>query len=279
VYEANQQATPTTFGWAKNVAVAVDGSTDQQLTPDTISRIARFSRLGHSGAWLYLGYGLDTSTLVLVAVLLALYLLATYVRVWLKSQKSAHPNYGAALTVVGLFMRVVTVGLFLVLGLVGLFAAALSFETGDPVATGLLEVFPAMALIGPVIANNVLLPQPQPRLRAIASVVVGASICAAALMALPPQSLVPPAAHAASIAVTIASSGDADVSLSYFPPNTQIYVLLDTTQEGKVETDSIGSARIRISFPYGGHTVSGCLTAAGEKCPAAILKSRTPGTG
>jgi SpoVK/Ycf46/Vps4 family AAA+-type ATPase len=81
VYAAGEHGPPPPFSTLNNVAVAIDPNSSEQLEPlgssgtyryPAVAQYAPFSRLGKSGAWLYLGYGLDGASLQAAAALLAL---------------------------------------------------------------------------------------------------------------------------------------------------------------------------------------------------------------
>jgi hypothetical protein len=156
VYEAGQTPPPQ-FGWIRNIAIAVNGDTGQQLSVDSISQVAPFSRLGRSGAWLYLGFGFDASTLQAFGIVQAVYLAAIYLRYWLRRQRHVAQGYRRALLTLSIWL-VVLVILVLLLPQVIFFGPLIGYMggLGDPVARGVFEVVPALELIAPILATRLL---------------------------------------------------------------------------------------------------------------------------
>ena len=168
VYEAGQQAPPPRFAWMQNIAIAVDGDTGQQLSPDSFPKEAPFSRLGRSGSWQYLGAGFDGFTVQVQGLVLAFELAAIYALYWSRRQRLV--AHGSHLAWVRLFTWLVALPFVLVIVgqlLFGIFVVYL-VTVGDPVARGILEVVPAAALIAPVLARTLgihkaLLPRALPK--------------------------------------------------------------------------------------------------------------------
>jgi hypothetical protein len=109
------------------------------------------------------------------------------------------------------------------------------------------------------------------------SAVIAAGATAGVLLASTPTTTVQqqPDISAAVPSVSVLVNGaTADVTLSGFPPNTNVVIFVDGTATDNVYTDYSGAATASIQFPQGGHTVKGCLDDAGTTCPASTFVSR-----
>ena len=111
-----------------------------------------------------------------------------------------------------------------------------------------------------------------------ASAVVGALVTAGVMIGVAPtgpasQQKPDFSAAGASIVVVVTGS-NATVSVTGFPPEAPVFVLIDGTQAAVVNTDGSGAADVTVPFPLGGHTVSACLDPTGGKCLATGFATR-----
>jgi hypothetical protein len=79
-----------------------------------------------------------------------------------------------------------------------------------------------------------------------------------------------------AMVITVTADGTAHISLVGFPPETNIYILVDGSVQVTVRTDSSGSAQTAVLLDTGGHQISACLDFQGNSCPAADFATRNP---
>jgi hypothetical protein len=78
-----------------------------------------------------------------------------------------------------------------------------------------------------------------------------------------------------AMAVTVTADGNANIALTGFPPDTNIYILVDNVVQVNVRTDSAGSAQTAIPLDLGGHQLAACLDFQGASCPATDFETRS----
>ncbi len=154
VYPQAEAGPPAPFSTFETNAVAVDAITGQRLgqsstAQSSVTQQPPFSRLGRSGAWLYLGYGLDGYVLNLVEAILAFELTIIFIRGLVRRRDiAANRKSGCLGLLPGLMLMLVTA----VQGL-GLVVAAYFAAFGDPVALTVLKLWPAAVLLAFVISR------------------------------------------------------------------------------------------------------------------------------
>ena len=79
-----------------------------------------------------------------------------------------------------------------------------------------------------------------------------------------------------AMAVTVTADGNANITLTGFPPDTNVYILVDSSVQVTVRTDSSGAAQTAAPLDAGGHQISACLDFQGVMCPATDFATRQP---
>jgi hypothetical protein len=87
----------------------------------------------------------------------------------------------------------------------------------------------------------------------------------------PGKPLTPPA-----MVVAQTAGGIANITVTGFPPDTNVYVLVDNVVVESIRTDTSGSAQTSVPLAYGGHQISACLDFQGVSCPATDFETRNP---
>jgi len=88
---------------------------------------------------------------------------------------------------------------------------------------------------------------------------------------LPGKPVTPPA-----MVVAQTADGNANITLTGFPPDTNVYVLVDNAVQETIRTDPSGSAQTSVPLAYGGHQISACLDFQDASCPATDFETRNP---
>ena len=78
-----------------------------------------------------------------------------------------------------------------------------------------------------------------------------------------------------AMAVTVTADGNANITLTGFPPDTNVYILVDSSVQVTVRTDSSGAAQTAAPLDAGGHQISACLDFQGVMCPATDFETRS----
>lgn len=147
VYLASVSGPPAAFSNFRNEAVAVTAN-GEQINPDLAAKYAPYSRLGKSGAWLYLGFGLDRATMNAIAAFLALELVAIFV--WARSERLRAIQFTQSVRLVPRNLLVLPV--VLAQG-VAFYVLVRFVMWGDPVATAVLVVWATTLAIAVLIAR------------------------------------------------------------------------------------------------------------------------------
>jgi hypothetical protein len=79
-----------------------------------------------------------------------------------------------------------------------------------------------------------------------------------------------------AMAATVTADGNANITLTGFPPDTNVYILVDSSVQVTVRTDSSGAAQTAVPLDAGGHQISACLDFQGVMCPATDFATRQP---
>src|SRR5712692_9071264 len=87
----------------------------------------------------------------------------------------------------------------------------------------------------------------------------------------PGKPVTPPA-----MVVAQTADGNSNITLSGFPPDTNVYVLVDHVVVETIRTDQSGSAQTSVPLAYGGHQIGACLDFQGVSCPATDFETRNP---
>src|SRR5258706_7255188 len=98
----------------------------------------------------------------------------------------------------------------------------------------------------------------------VASAIIAAIVTAGAISTFSPARLpVTQQGESPAIEVNVDPNGGAIATLLGFPPDRDVYILVDSTEVEMVHTDSLGSAVATFTFPPGGHSVRGCFDPTG----------------